>query len=313
MTPAARVLQEWNTEANQGKDASFKQWTFLDTCCVSELVKLEGAGEKERVREFVRGRDILIPLTVVQELRRRPSISQRVPDVLDAANIYGFPHPTKFWDCDLWMFLNTQGIQRNVLQAFPVSSEKFRFQLGLPDALYVRAEHMADGPFRAQIERDRQEGVHEHKLVSMMWGTVNELAREQYRVDIPVADCRPENFPAVFVFYYTYYHRFLAQRRVVPEPGDFIDLTHASISPYCTDFFAEQKLVQRLRRQIKDRSASAPTPFQVAKRLFKEAHIDADHLERARRSEDMKRETSPLLADTNFVTHMEMREAVLAM
>jgi hypothetical protein len=194
--------------------------------------------------------------------------------------VYGFPHPTKFWDCDLWTFFNTQGIQRNVWQAFPVRAGKIQFQLSLPDAVYAQAEHRAGDPFLAQIERDRQEGVHEQKLVAMVWGKVNELAREQYRVEIPAADCRPENFPAVFTFFYAYYHRFLAQRRVVPERGDFIDLAHASISPYCQDFYAEQKLVKRLRRQVKDRTAGVPTPFQTAKRMFKEGHIDAERLER---------------------------------
>ncbi|HEX5872648.1 MAG TPA: hypothetical protein VFY65_19595 [Longimicrobium sp.] len=298
-------------EAETGKEGYFSGWTFFDTCCLSELVKLADSGEGERVREFVRGRDIVLPLTAIQELRRAASLANRIPDVVASANVYEVPHPTKFWDCDIWNFLNTTRIPRNILEASPFDLRKFQFLIALELPIFARAEHMAGDPFRVQIERDRQAGVDEQKLVTLVWSKVNEIARDQYRIEVPIADCRPENFPAIFTFFYLYYFRFLAQKRVVPKPNDFVDLAHGSIAPYCVDFYAEQKMVQLLRRQVKGRVA--PTPFHAAKRLSKEGYIDPTQLERARQSEDMKRETAPLLPNTNLITHMEMREAILAM
>jgi hypothetical protein len=299
-------------KADRMKDGNFTGWTFFDTCCLSELVKLADTGEQARVSAFVRGLDIAVPSTVLQELRKAPVIARRVPEVFASATLWLIPHPTKFWNCDVWNFLNVKGLKRNILEASPLPAPVFGLLDSYPPlvASFERAERVAGQDFIAQVERDRKAGVNERKLTLMVGDKVNQIAKESYDIEVPVADVRPENFPALFTYYYAYYFRFLVHRHVRPHRNDFNDLAHASAAAYCRNFFAEQKLVQMLRKQVQGRVA--PTPYATAKHFHAEGRIDSDAHERARKSEDMRRETSPLLLGTTFMTHMELREAVLA-
>lgn len=297
-------------------DPTFKGWTFFDTCCLSDLVKLATADKDkaDRVRAFVKGLDVVVPQTILQEIGRAPALAQRVADVLSDANLYLIPHPTNFWECDIWNFLNTTGLRKNVLAVVPMPRAMFHvldFDTPLRTSFH-RADRLAETQFFTQIARDRGENVGEHKLVAMIWGKANDLMLQRYKMGLAAADCRPENFPSLFTYYYAYYFRYLVQRHVVPTRNDFVDLAHASAAPYSRVFYGEQKLVQQLK-QIQRRPNSAPTPYSVAKKMYKEKLIDSVSHEEARRSDDMRRPASPILQSTRFVTHMEMHQAVLAL
>lgn len=240
-------------------------------------------------------------------------IAVRAPEVFASAKLWLIPHPTKFWDCDIWNFFNVQGLRRNVLEASPLPALMFSLLDSYAPlvASFERAERVASHDFVAQVKRDREAGVNERKLTLMVGDKVNALAKKTYGIEVPTADVRPENFPALFTYYYAYYFRFLVHRHVKPHRNDFNDLAHASAVPYCRNFFAEQKLVQILRKQVEERVA--PTPYATAKHFHAEGRIDSAAHEQARKSEDMRRENVPLLYETTFMTHMEVREAVLAL
>jgi hypothetical protein len=307
-----RVLTDWEAGVQSGQDASFAGWTFFDTNCLSDLAKLTDKGEVERLHNYVRGHHIAITSTNLQELRHVPPIAQRIPEAFQTATLYLIPHPTKFWDCDVWNFINTQGVRRNVMEAYPLPTGFFEALNSSPDliASFQRAESRAENEFFAQIERDRNERVHDRKLLAMIWGKASDLARDRYGFELPVADCRPENFPSIFTYYYTYYFRYIVQAHVKPNKNDFNDLAHTCAAPYCRLFCAERKLAQLLRNQVKDRVS--PTPYQTAKRMFAEGLVDDEVHERARRSDDMRRPVTPLLSHTTILTQSELMDTVRA-
>lgn len=96
LTPGEVRMKAANAE--RVTDPSYKGWAFFDTCCLSDLVNLADAGEEERVRAFVRGRAVVIPKTILMELRSAPVIAHRVTDVLSSANLYLIQSPTNDWE-----------------------------------------------------------------------------------------------------------------------------------------------------------------------------------------------------------------------
>lgn len=67
-------------------------------------------------------------------------------------------------------------------------------------------------------------GIDERDLGVYIWNVVNDLGREWFQIDIPLADCDAANFPAFFVFFYVYYFRYVKNSNVKPDINDFNDL-----------------------------------------------------------------------------------------
>lgn len=114
------TLIKWRIEASRGKHAKFSEWVFFDTNCLSDLIKLANKGYADRVLHFVEGFDIIVPSTVLQELRYKPDLASQIPTVFASANLYLLSHPTRFWHCDIWNFINVSGFVRNVLDVYQI-------------------------------------------------------------------------------------------------------------------------------------------------------------------------------------------------
>ena len=110
------VLREWAEEARRGRPSDYRGWTFFETNCLSELVKLARDGNREAVRSFLRGRDVLLPGTVLSESRRSPDLVSGAATLLSAPSVFLVPDISKFSQCDLWNFINVEGHPRNVLE-----------------------------------------------------------------------------------------------------------------------------------------------------------------------------------------------------
>jgi len=91
-------------ESLKGKDASFSNWWFFDTNCISELIKLTQNGYESKVHVFLNDKDILILSSVVEELRKRPDLLDKFDKTFSTANPYLVSDNTRFWYTDIFNF-----------------------------------------------------------------------------------------------------------------------------------------------------------------------------------------------------------------
>lgn len=168
------VLEQWRREAVAGKDAAYKGWTFFDTNCLSELVKLARKGYSSQVRDFVEGRDVLIASTVVQEMRHVPELLAAVPEVLESAYLYLLPDTTKFWQCDIWNFINTERDPRNVLETYLLPADFFYGVAHHLEFIEVsqRSESQVAQEYADKIAPDLGAQLDERELVPVIWSKV---------------------------------------------------------------------------------------------------------------------------------------------
>lgn len=152
--------------------------------------------------------------------------------------------------------------------------------------------------------------IDEQKLGALIWGKINEIATNWLNLDIPTADCRPENFPSFFVYFYAYYFWSLKNKQKKHAINDFNDLAHTIIAPYCKLFYIENKLALLLRNEIQGRIP--PNPYATTKKLFKNGLVEKETYQKARYSEDMRHPVeSRLLEKTTIHTYSEMRKEIL--
>jgi hypothetical protein len=306
------VLAKWQDEAAIGKPADFRQWSFFDTNCLSELVKLAEGGNAERVSEFVQGRDVLISSTNLQELRHVPQLAQRIPDIFRKAKLSLVPDLTKFWDADLYNFFNIGGHPRNVLETYPLPTGVFAELDKHPKFIEVceRSEQELWQGFRDRVAPDFASKLSEAELGAAIWHKISAYSEESpYSRAIPPADGRYENFPAFYTFHYTYYFRYMKSDTSKVDPNDFNDLLHSIAAPYCTLMCIEKSFGKLLRNEIQGRVPA--TPYSIAKKLHKKGHVDPKVLRNASTSQAMRKASEGMLPAVEILTMSEMRSRVL--
>lgn len=156
--PKTRLALELaRKKAQMGKESTFDKWWFFDTNCLSELAKLSEAGGKDKVQRFLEGKDILVTLTHLQELRKAPDILMVLEETLSSANAYLLNELTRFWYSDLANFLNVGKLSHNSLQVFPVQKglfQNFAKQKEKLEGSFRTAENNLSQVFLAKVQPD---------------------------------------------------------------------------------------------------------------------------------------------------------------
>jgi hypothetical protein len=307
-----RALELCRKEAEQGRDSFFDRWWYFDTNCVSELVKLSLSGHSVAVRDFVRGKDILVSSTTVQELRKAPNILQSVLVTLDTANVYLAPDITRFWYTDILNFLNVERIPINSLQVYPLQPSLLGMVTDarreeFEQACFVSERNVAQ-QFFDKIYPDIGANLDERDLCIYIYNVVNDYGREWFDIDIPPADSHPANFPSFYVFFYAYYFRYVKNKDVRPELNDFIDLANCLAATYSERFYCEATFATILRNYVQGRKP--PVAFQLMKKLYKKGLIDTEVYRAQRKNKSMLNRTAPLLEHTEIFNFTEMRSQI---
>jgi hypothetical protein len=304
------VLDRWATEARLGRPADFRGWTFFETNCFSELVNQARRGNAQAVDSFLRGRDVLVLGTVLGELAEAPDIAAAGPAALRRAPTFLVADVSKFFYCDLWNFVNVDRHPRNVLDAMPLS-DAILSSIGTHQPFLDAVRHsraQLDPEFLARVAPDVGAGLDERELLPLIWSRINSLALEWLKLEIPTADARPDQFPAFFTFYYSYYFRYVKTRSVKVAVNDFNDLTNTLAAPYCRDFYTERTVAAILRNDVQGRVP--PRPIEAARHLAKKGILKPDDLRRAEESQGQKSPNVGLLDNTRIWTINDLREHI---
>lgn len=311
-TQIKRVLDKWAEEARLARSADFRGWTFFETNCLSELVNQARRGNQHAVDSFLQGRDVLILGTVLGELAEAPDIAAAAPTALRSATTFVVADVSKFFDCDLWNFMNVDRHPRNVLDAMLVPAVIFS-SIGTHqpflDAIR-RSRTQLDPEYLKRVAPDIGARLDERELLPLIWSRINSLSEELFKTEIPTADARPDQFPAFFTFYYSYYFRYVKTHTVKASTNDFNDLTNTLAAPYCCDFYTEKTLAAILRNDIQGRVP--PRPIQAARHLARKGILKQDDLRRAEEAAAQKLPNGELLRNTRIWTINDLRQQIAA-
>lgn len=194
------VLRNWANEARRGRPSDFRGWSFFETNCLSELVKLTRNGSGKGVRSFLSGRDVLLPGTVLSEISAVPEIARDAGKMLSTARVFLVPDISKFLECDLWNVINVEGHPRNVLETTPIPEDLFsslsthrRFVEAVK-----QSRAAVEAEYRQRVQPDVGVELDERQLLALIWSRINSMAMEWLKLEIPTADARPDRFPAFF-------------------------------------------------------------------------------------------------------------------
>ncbi len=306
------VLQEWADEAEQGKPSDFRGWTFFETNCLSELVKLTRTGSARAVQAFLRDRDILLTGPVLSEISAVPDIARDAETMLSTAHVFLVPDVTKFLDCDFWNFISEGRSPRNVLEAVALPADLLSGMLTHGRFLETVKTSRAslEIEYAPRVKPDVGAGLNERQLLALIWSRINSMAQETYKIELPTADARPDRFPAFFTFHYAYYFRYVKSHGVKVQTNDFNDLSNTLAAPYCRDFFTEKTLAGILRNDLQGRVP--PRPIEVASGLRKRGLVSTETFKEARATEAQTAANEPLLANCRIWTINDLREQVVA-
>jgi hypothetical protein len=304
------ALRNWADEACRGRPSDFRGWTFFETNCLSELLKLTRSGNLEAVRSFLRDRDVLLPGTVLSEISAVPEIAREAGRMLSTARVFLVPDISKFWQCDLWNFINVEGHPRNVLETTPIPEDLLSsLSAHRPFVEAVRQSRaVVEAEYHRRVQPDVGAELDERQLLALIWFRINSMAMEWLKLEIPTADARPDRFPAFFTFYYAYYFRYVKSRTVKIQVNDFNDLTNTVAAPYCRDFFTEKTLAGILKNDVQARVP--PRPIEAARRLKRRGLVSAESFDRAVATDAQTSANEPLLGSTRIWTINDLRQQV---
>lgn len=306
-----RDMQEYfslelaKAKAEQGRGSFFDRWWFFDTNCISELVKLFRDGPASQVQAFVSGRDILLTSTILQELRKAPDLLSLLEYALESANLFLLSDITRFWWADICNFLNVDRHPINSLEVYPLIPGFLQQLIESAEFYEVsdRSEEEVSREFFIKIADDIGANLDERDLCVVIWHRVNEYGKEWFNIDIPPADVNPCNFPAFYVFFYTYYFRFV-KNRVRPELNDFMDIANCLPTSYCERFYGEAKFTRVLRDYVQGREP--PSTFQLIKRSHKKGLADPQAYQDAKRKRETLGSKYRLLESVQIFNFSEM-------
>lgn len=295
-------------KAELGRDSFFDRWWFLDTNCVSELVKLHREGDSS-AHQFIAGRDVLLLSTVLQELRKAPSLHGFLEDALQCANVFLLADLTRFWWTDICNFLNVDRLPVNSLDVRPLPVGMLQ-QLGDRedfDRACSQSEEAVRRDFFSRVAPDIAADLDERDLGVTVWSRVNKYGKEWFDIDIPHSDATPRNFPSFYVFHYAYYFRFV-KNKATPELNDFIDLSNCMAAPYCERFYTEARFAHILRHHVQGREP--PSIRELIKRTYKKGLIGHQTYKDAKRKNGGLGRRYKLLPSTGIFSLSEMLDQI---
>lgn len=301
--------------SNQTKPNSFyNQWWFFDTNCLSLLIKACRAGgkDKEAVHRLLDGKYVVIPSTILGEIRKWPELLNDLVSPFLTSSAFVLPDSTKFLYSDIANFLNVEKTEFDALNAYPLTQEYL--EIITDDARFnqsfLNSEKQVEQGFFEKVEQDVGANLDERKLLYVIWLRVNELGKQWFNIDIPPADLKSQNFPAWFVYHYAQYYRYVKNGNVTPEANDFNDFIHCSVAPYCERYYCEKTFSNVLNHSVKGHTPSSLESMN--KLLLKDGQISKELYERANKAFKILAPHEPLLVNTNVYKYSELKSQLTA-
>ena len=219
---------------------------------------------------------------------------------------------TKFWYTDIINYLNVGNeIKMNSLQTYRIK-KGFLCELKSNsdfNSVCKSADDNVQKEFLNRINPDIGASLDETALITIIFSRILQYAKNNFKIEIPHADCTYNNFPSFFVFYYAYYFRYIRNKKASPEINDFIDLSNTLAAPYCERYFCESKFANLLRLQVKNHIP--PSAFNIAKKMYKEGMIESERFEKIKNEKEKFNKKPGLLPNTEIVKFSEMKKEIL--
>jgi hypothetical protein len=304
----ALSLELTKRAAEAGRPSFFNRWWFFDTNCLSELVKMTERGLAAQVRSFVVGKDILLTATLLKELRKAPRILESLEAALETANVFLAPDIDRFWYTDIFNFVNVDCIQFNSLEVYPLQQGFLKELTGKHherfEEVCAKSERELAEFYPKAVGPDIGGKADERDLCVYIWSRVNGFGQEWFKIDIPVADCHSRNFPSFYVYFYTYYFRYIKNSTAKPQLNDFTDMTHCMVAPYCERFYCESTFASILKNNVQGRTP--PAAHQLVKKTYKKGLIDSSAYNEKKQKKTIYDKTFPMLESTQIYNYSEM-------
>jgi len=302
----ALALRSAKTRADAGKRSSFKNWWYFDTNCLSELVKEYRRSGTQAIANLISGKDILLSNTVLVEMRKRPDLLDKLEQALQPAKPFLVPDIWRFWDADIANFLNVDQIALNVLDVFPVPagflaslSQNRRFS-----QVSNTMELELDRGFLSGLAPDVGSRMDERDLCMVIWSKIANHAKQYAKVEIPWVDVTPAAFPSFYVYFYTYYFKFMRSNCVAPELNDALDLTNSLPLPYCERYYGERAFTNVLKSV---QAHEPPSSWALCTRAYKEHRIDYQTYKALKDKREQVSQTSPMLEGVHIFNFSELQ------
>jgi len=162
--------------------------------------------------------------------------------------------------------------------------------------------------FLKKIQPDIGTDLDERKLLPIIYSRLNEYSKETFKIEIPHADCTSRNFPSFYVFYFTYFFRYINQKYVSPELNDFIDLSNSLAAPYCERYYCEAKFTNLLNLRVKN--YIPPSAYRLAKLMNKDGLIEYERFRRIKDNKNIYDKSFRLLPNTEIYSFTEMKNQI---
>ena len=214
--------------------------------------------------------------SVVEELNKRPDLLSGFDETFATAKPYLVPDNSRFWYTDIFNFLNVLDIKMNSLRAYLIP-KGFLSTLS-SEIIYKNACESVKSErelyFIKKVIPDIGTNLDERKLITIIFSRLNEYSKNNFGLEIPHADCTSKNFPSFYVFFYTYYFRYIKQKSTIPEINDCLDLSNVMAAPYCERYYCEKKFANILKLQVKNHIP--PSSYELANKMYKDGLIEEE-------------------------------------
>lgn len=292
--------------ADAGKGSSFKHWWYFDTNCLSELVKEYRRTGTEAIANLISGKEILLSNTVLVEMRKRPDLLDTLEQALEPAIPLLAPDIWTFWDADIASFRNVDQIASNVPDVFPLPAG-FLAQLSQNKRFSQVSSTMElelHKGFLSGLAPDVGSKMDERDLCMVIWSKIANHAKQYAKVEIPWVDVTPAAFPSFYVYFYTYYFKFMRSDCVAPELNDALDLTNSLPLPYCERYYGERGFTNVLKSV---QGHQPPSRWALCTRAYKEHRIDYQTYKAVKDNREQVSQTSPMLEGVDIFNFSELQ------
>ncbi len=285
-----------------------RDWWFLDTNCLSEIVKGYTGGKRATIDAFLRGQHIIIPPTVLSELLQAPQLLKALPKALSATRYTGVTTQTNpFFRRDLFKLLEFKYLDPNVLGlqqltdefvTLLVNSDSFRRTVAdSNEEINVKYIQKVMPDLTSNLDAV-DVYVHAKKVLN---DNIASILKIKAANPLPKLPKNPYTFPAIFCFWFAYYHLYLKSNTSKPYANDLNDLAHTLCAPICSRFYTEKRLSTALKQM---RKFKVPSERAVAEKVNERVGVSGF----ASMKESLDNRQRILLPTTQIFSLAELRE-----
>jgi len=244
------------------KEFAETRWNFLDTNCLSYLVKNFGTGiESEETKGF-QTNPLLITQSQLMEMSKDTRLVEKADQVLNKFQVFVLSDVFAVWEAEIGQYLKQKSPRFKV----------YRFQgptkdlVNRPDFITaVSTFHQnIDDDFSNMVSGDIGTNIDERDLNVVVVDKICGYAREWFGSEVPLF-ASPSIFRGFYTYFYTYFFRYIKKQEITVSSNDAVDLANTIVAPYCRRYCAEHSFASTLK-EFQGRFTS--TVIAIAKRGY---------------------------------------------